>query len=169
MEEKIHRSGITNQVFRNEYLAQQAEYGFVIRNFENDFGQQLDKAFEKLVGMTTFILGCTNEELDAVVLNQHSSDALKMVRDALAEFHTLRIDADVVLHEQSEYSQLVTAKENKYYSFEDEIQKIQTSLRLELEATQQSLQIDLQDFMTDAMELNGYLTSFKAYDNLVSD
>lgn len=119
--------------------------------------------------MTTFIVGCTNEELDAVVLNQHSSDALKMVRDALAEFHTLRIDADVVLHEQSEYSQLVTAKENKYYSFEDEIQKIQTNLRLELEATQQSLQIDLQDFMTDAMELNGYLTSFKAYDNLVSD
>ncbi|CAI7565811.1 unnamed protein product [Penicillium glandicola] len=152
--------------FREEYLGQQTEHGSKLKTFEDEFGRQLDKSFKKLVIMTNAILGCTNEELDAVVANQHTSNVLAMVRETLAEFHTLRIDADKVLHEQSEYSELVTAKENKYDAFEDEIQKLQNSIQLLCSVMEQALHDEMQNVMIKEVEYHGYEKAFGDYEDL---
>lgn len=154
--------------FRGEYLSQQAEFGSKIKGVEDEFDRQLDRAFEELVGMTKAILGCTDEELDAVVLDIHASDVLGLVKKTLAEFHTLRIDADAVLHEQSEYSQLVTAKENGYFSLENELKQTLSSLRMERVAVQESI-VTYATQRQDALnEMGNIAKAYGEYDNLVS-
>lgn len=150
-------------------MGQQTEHGSKLKALEDEFGQQLDKSFEKLVNMTTAILGCTDAELDAVEANQHTSEVLAIVRETVKEFHTLRMDADNVLHEDSEYSELVTAKENKYFAFENEVKELQNSVHLQCPVLEAALLGQMQDLMGKEEEHRRYANEFREYNDLVSD
>ena len=135
--------------------------------FRFGFHTKLDNAFEQLERTTSHVLGCTDEELNAIALQSHATQVLSSVRLSQASFHDLRSSAEQGLREISRYSQEVFAKEYGFDKLKSDVECMATSLESELSEAIRTRQTYSEEFQDAQTELDRLVAILRDYDDKV--
>jgi uncharacterized coiled-coil DUF342 family protein len=138
-----------------------------VTTFEERFHGQLDNAFEQLQKMTSEILRCTDEELNAITLDPQASSVVALIQATRQAFHSLREAASLSLEQLCTQSQQVFAEETGLFQLRDDLKTQLDKMVSELGSVASTQAAFYGEFENAQRDFEGLERKIREYDEMV--